>query len=155
MIRVLIFLFLFIFSFKLKAEEKIKIISYDLKAISGFNKAKAKVLENIILGELFNYERLGILDREDWQNLMGEEQDLSKLESCDFKKCLIEISGALGVDYILSREIRMLGDKTVILNLIILDAQENINLLRVYSRVNNQTEDKTLPLRKGQPFYAG
>jgi len=142
-LRAVLFIFLFFFSFSARAKEKIQIIFYELKPIAGFDGGKAKVLENLMLGELYNYEEFEFLSREDVKKIVDDEE-FDKMMECDSKTCILEVSGAMGIDYLMNGEIGNVGKKNSILNLQILDSVNGKVLSRVYARINNLSEDETI-----------
>ena len=88
--------------------EKIAVLFFELKAVAGFKKEVAKVLGNIILSELYNYKKFNVISKKDIQKLFGDDE-IKTIDECNDNTCLLEISGALGMDILISGEIGKLG----------------------------------------------
>ena len=138
-------LFFVSFSVALKAaeKEKIKLVFFELKAISGFEKEKASVLENIVLSDFYSYSELDVLGRKDIVKILDAEQ-FRQMIDCSDDKCLIEVSGALGAQHIVSGEIGKLGENVAVLNMQILDNQTAKALSRVYIKLDVLDPDRMI-----------
>ena len=121
----------------LDQEEKLSVMFFELKAIAGFNAEQAKLLENIILVELYNYKKFNVISKEDVQKLFDDEE-LEKINECKDNTCLLELSGALGVDLLVSGDIGKLGEISQ-LSLKILNNEDST----VLSRVSKSIEGKS------------
>ena len=110
-------------------DEKINVMFFELKAMSGFDKERAKVLEEIVLAELYKYKKFNVISKGDVEKILNAEE--FKQIECSDNSCLMEISGALGAEILLSGAIGKLG-KISQLSLKMLNNQDGT----VYSRVS-------------------
>ena len=111
-------------------DEKINVMFFELKAMSGFDKERAKVLEEIVLAELYKYKKFNVISKGDVEKILNAEEFKQMIE-CSDNSCLMEISGALGAEILLSGAIGKLG-KISQLSLKMLNNQDGT----VYSRVS-------------------
>ena len=114
--------------------EKTKVMFFELKAISGFNSGQAKLLENVILAELSEYNKFSVVSKSDVEKILNAEE-FKQLLDCQDNSCLLEISGALGTEILVSGDIGILGTVKQ-LSLQIINNRDGT----VYSRVSKTIE---------------
>ena len=115
-------------------DEKINVMFFELKAMTGFDKEKANVLEEIILAELYKYKKFNVISKGDVEKILNAEEFKQMIE-CNDNSCLMEISGALGAEILVSGGIGKMGDLSQ-LSLKMLNNQDGT----VYSRVSRTIE---------------
>lgn len=102
----------------------------------------AQSLTQLLSLELKKFEGLGVISRDEIRTLLRFEAERQVLQCTDDTACLVEIGGALGVDYLVAGSIGRLGE-ALVLNLKLMD----IGAARVVSRVAEsfQGPERELP----------
>jgi len=111
-------------------DEKINVMFFELKPLGKYDKNKTKMLENIILAELYKYKKFNVISKSDVEKILNAEEFKQMIE-CSDNSCLMEISGALGAEILVSGDIGQIG-KVSQLSLKMLNNQDGT----VYSRVS-------------------
>jgi len=117
-------------------DEKINVMFFELKPLGKYDKNKTKMLENIILAELYKYKKFNVISKSDVEKILNAEEFKQMIE-CSDNSCLMEISGALGAEILVSGDIGQLADVSQ-LSLKMLNNQDG----KVYSRVSRSIEEK-------------
>jgi TolB-like protein len=121
--------------FKLEiAEEGTSMAVLDLGA-HGVEASTASNLTDLLSLELKKFKGLSVVSRSEIQAMLQYQSDKMVLECTSDTSCLIEIGGALGVDYLVSGGVGKLG-KSFVLNLKLL----NIHKAQVTNRVSETFE---------------
>jgi TolB-like protein len=90
----------------------------------------AKSLTQLLSLELKKFKGLSVISRDEIKTMLRYESEKQVLQCKDDTSCLVEIGGALGVDFLVSGSIGKLGD-TYVLSLKLMD----INEAKVVQRV--------------------
>jgi len=117
-------------------DEKINVMFFELKPLGKYDKNKTKMLENIILAELYKYKKFNVISKSDVEKILNAEEFKQMIE-CSDNSCLMEISGALGAEILVSGDIGQIADVSQ-LSLKMLNNQDG----KVYSRVSRSIEEK-------------
>ena len=92
-------------------------------AAHGVKAGLAESLTQLLSMELKRFEGLGVISRDEIQAMLRYESDKQVLQCSDDTSCLVEIGGALGVDYLVSGSVGALGE-VFVLNLKLMDIHE-------------------------------
>jgi TolB-like protein len=92
-------------------------------AAHGVKPGLAESLTQLLSMELKRFEGLGVISRDEIQAMLRYESDKQVLQCSDDTSCLVEIGGALGVDYLVSGSVGALGE-VFVLNLKLMDIHE-------------------------------
>lgn len=92
------------------APHKTKIAVLDVQDVSGDQAAHARLLTQIITGELSRDGTLEVISSTQIRNMLGFEKQ-KQILGCTEGSCLAEIGGALGVDYLLTGQIGKIGSR--------------------------------------------
>jgi hypothetical protein len=106
-----------------RAEEKVeRVVVPGVHAYAGVPKGTAPVISDLILEALFNRHSVRALGPSDVRAMLDAEQQ-KILVGCDNEKCMTELAGALGADWLVAGTLGKLDDLYVI-NLQIIDARQ-------------------------------
>ena len=102
-------------SFKMEvAPEGTAAAVVDLEA-HGVDAQLGKSLTQLLSLELKKFEGLSVISRDEVQTMLRFEADKQMLQCTSDTSCLVEIGGALGVDYLVSGSVGKLGDAFVVI----------------------------------------
>ncbi len=118
-------------------------------AAHGVEPGIAQSLTQLLSLELKRFEGLGVISRDEIQTMLRFESEKQILQCSSDTSCLVEIGGALGVDYLVSGSIGKLGDALVI-NLKLMD----IGKARVVNRASESFQGVESHLPKALRFAA-
>jgi len=90
----------------------------------------AQSLTQLLSLEFKKFEGLGVISRDEIRTLLRFEADRQMLQCTDDTACLVEIGGALGVDYLVAGSVGRLGEAFV-LNLKLMDIGRAVVVSRV------------------------
>jgi TolB-like protein len=118
-------------------------------AAHGVEPGIAQSLTQLLSLELKRFEGLGVISRDEIQTMLRFETDKQVLQCSSDTSCLVEIGGALGVDYLVSGSVGKLGEALVI-NLKLMDIGE----ARVVNRASESFQGVESHLPKALRFAA-
>jgi outer membrane protein len=101
----------------------------------GIAPEKAQLISEVALTEASNVEGLEVIGRSDIQSMIGFEKEKQMLGCSDDSKCMTEIAGALGVDWILVGSLGQL-DALYRLDLKLIDAKRS----KISGRIGDSIE---------------
>ena len=81
----------------------------------GVDERLGKNLTQLLSLELKKFKGLSVISRDEVQTMLRFEADKQMLKCTSDTSCLVEIGGALGVDYLVSGSVGRLGDAFVII----------------------------------------
>ncbi|MFT7578893.1 MAG: TolB-like protein, partial [Myxococcota bacterium] len=126
------------------APEGTKAAVIDLQT-HGVDPALGKNLTELLTLELKTFKGMGVVSRSEIQTLLQLETQ-KQLLGCEDSGCLVEIGGALGVDYLVSGSVGRLGDAYVI-TLKLMDVHEAHVVNRVSESLRSEASELALALR--------
>lgn len=89
---------------------KVRIAILDVQDVSGDQAAHARLLTQIITGEVAHDHSLEVISSNQIRDLIGFDKQ-KQLLGCNEGSCLAEIGGALGVDYLLTSQLGKIGSR--------------------------------------------
>ncbi len=127
------------------APEGTKAAVVDLKP-HGVDGAIAQNLTELLTLELKKFEGLGVISREEIKTMLRFQAEKSALSCDDDTSCLVEIGGALGVDYLVTGSVGKLGDSFVV-TLKLMDVHRATVASRVSESVRADAAELAFTLR--------
>jgi len=115
-------------------KEKVNVLFFELKALGKYNKTKSKLLENIILAELYKYKKFNVISKSDVEKILNAEE-FKMMMACSDNSCLMEVSGALGAEILVSGDIGAMETITQ-LSMQMMSNQDG----HIYSRISKTIE---------------
>ena len=103
---------------------KIKLAVLDTEDVSGTEAPRARLLTQVLVGELPKQGRFEVISSAEIKNVLGFERQKQLLGCSEDSQCLAELGGALGVDYLISGQLGRLG-KRYRLDLRLIDARRS------------------------------
>jgi len=100
-----------------------KIAVLDVEDTSGVEAARAKMLTQVLSGELPKMGRFQVVTTSEIRSMIGFEKQ-KQLLGCKEDSCLAELGGALGVDYLVTTQLAKFGSRYR-LDLRLLDARKS------------------------------
>lgn len=122
-----------LFLFSTFAYSKTSIAVLNIKS-SKVEKSDLTAVTNFVTTELSKYNQFKIISWDDVAKML-EYEARKQLLGCDDEKCISEIGGALGVDYILAGDMGGLGTN-YIFNLKVIDINKAVTMSRVSETVS-------------------
>ncbi|HEY6106532.1 MAG TPA: hypothetical protein VIV59_11150, partial [Anaeromyxobacteraceae bacterium] len=101
---------------------KIKVAVMDVKNVQGVPEGTATILTDIVVSEVAK-TRVDVISKNDIAAMVGFEKEKQILGCSDDSKCLAEIGGALGVDYMLTGQVGLIGTRYRI-SLLLVDSKK-------------------------------
>jgi TolB-like protein len=83
----------------------------DIRAVQGVQPGTATLITDILVTEVSGTRRFDVVSSADITNLLGLEKQKQLLQCGEDSSCLAELGGALGVDYLLSGTVGLLGTR--------------------------------------------
>jgi TolB-like protein len=83
----------------------------DVRAVQGVQSGTATLITDIIVTEVSGTRRFDVVGSADISSLLGLEKQKQLLQCGEDSSCLAELGGALGVDYLLSGSVGLLGTR--------------------------------------------
>lgn len=83
----------------------------DVRSVQGVQKGTATLITDIIITEVSGTKRFDVVGSSDITNLLGLEKQKQLLQCSEGSSCLTELGGALGVDYLISGTVGLLGSR--------------------------------------------
>ena len=91
------------------ADAKVRIAVMDFTAKSGIDQAQLDVLTDVAANEIRSTMLYDVVSKEDIHAMLSLEEQ-KQLSGCDEASCLVEIGGALGVDYMVTGNVGRFGE---------------------------------------------
>jgi TolB-like protein len=101
---------------------RIKVAVMDVKNVQGVQEGTAVILTDIVVSEVAK-SRLEVVSKGDISAMIGFEKEKQMLGCSDDSKCLAEVGGALGVDYMLTGQVGLIGSRYRI-SLLLVDSKK-------------------------------
>src|SRR5574337_444056 len=92
------------------APARVKVAVMDVKSVQGVPQGTATILTDIVVSEVAK-ARVDVVSKGDIAAMIGFEKEKQILGCSDDSKCLAEIGGALGVDYMLTGQVGLIGSR--------------------------------------------
>jgi TolB-like protein len=89
---------------------RVKVAVMDVKNVQGVPEGTAIILTDIVVSEVAR-ARVDVVSKGDIAAMIGFEKEKQILGCSDDSKCLAEIGGALGVDYMLTGQVGLIGTR--------------------------------------------
>jgi TolB-like protein len=102
--------------------QRVKIAVMDVKNVQGVAEGTSTILSDIIVSEVAK-ARFEVISKSDITAMVGFEKEKQMLGCSEDSKCLAEIGGALGVDYMLSGQVGQIGTRYRI-SLLLVDSKK-------------------------------
>jgi TolB-like protein len=83
----------------------------DIRAVQGVQPGTATLITDILVTEVSQTRRFEVVSSADVSSLLGLEKQKQLLQCGEDSSCLAELGGALGVDYLLSGTVGLLGSR--------------------------------------------
>jgi TolB-like protein len=83
----------------------------DIRAVQGVQPGTATLITDILVTEVSGTRRYDVVSSADISSLLGLEKQKQLLQCGEDSSCLAELGGALGVDYLLSGSVGLLGTR--------------------------------------------
>jgi len=83
----------------------------DVRSVQGVQAGTATLITDILVTEVSGTRRFDVVASADISNLLGLEKQKQLLQCGEDSSCLAELGGALGVDYLLSGSVGLLGSR--------------------------------------------
>lgn len=83
----------------------------DVKSVQGVKAGTATLITDILVTEVSGARKYDVIGSSDITNLLGLERQKQMLQCTEGSSCLAELGGALGVDYLLSGTVGLLGTR--------------------------------------------
>lgn len=115
-------------------------------ATHGVDERLGKNLTQLLSLELKKFDGLSVISRDEVQTMLRFEAEKQMLKCTSDTSCLVEIGGALGVDYLVSGSVGRLGDAFVII-LKLMDVHEAKVVSRSSESFRGQETDLASALR--------
>ncbi|NOR45758.1 MAG: hypothetical protein GQ534_09255 [Candidatus Delongbacteria bacterium] len=108
--------------------QQISVAVIDLKNV-GLEEHFSTLLTDALRGEMFKYEKFKVMNRENMQEIMGE-QVFQASGVCDDNSCYVEMGEVLGVEKIVAGSIGRLGSTySLTIKMIDVETSENDNII--------------------------
>ncbi len=104
------------------APARVKVAVMDVKNVQGVPEGTAIILTDIVVSEVAK-SRVDVVSKGDIAAMIGFEKEKQILGCSDDSKCLAEIGGALGVDYMLTGQVGLIGSRYRI-SLLLVDSKK-------------------------------
>jgi TolB-like protein len=104
------------------APARVKVAVMDVKNVQGVPEGTAIILTDIVVSEVAR-SRVDVVSKGDIAAMIGFEKEKQILGCSDDSKCLAEIGGALGVDYMLTGQVGLIGSRYRI-SLLLVDSKK-------------------------------
>ena len=104
------------------APARVKVAVMDVKNVQGVPEGTATILTDIVVSEVAK-SRVDVVSKGDIAAMIGFEKEKQILGCSDDSKCLAEIGGALGVDYMLTGQVGLIGSRYRI-SLLLVDSKK-------------------------------
>lgn len=101
----------------------------DIRTVQGVQPGTATLITDVIVTEVSGTRRYEVVSSSDITNLLGLEKQKQLLQCGEESSCLAELGGALGVDYLLTGTVGLLGSR-----LRISMSVQNVKRARVVAR---------------------
>ena len=111
--------------------QRLRLAVYTLKAQGGFEPRVAELVTDALVSEVRKLNRASTIGMGEIQDMLSHAER-KRMLGCEADECLVEIGGALGVDFILTGSIGKLGDSHL-LNLRLIDVA-NMSVKRSVNR---------------------
>jgi TolB-like protein len=102
--------------------QRVKIAVMDVRNVQGVAEGTSTILSDIIVSEVAK-AKFDVISRSDIAAMVGFEKEKQMLGCSDDSKCLAEIGGALGVDYMLTGQVGQIGSRYRI-SLLLVDSKK-------------------------------
>jgi TolB-like protein len=102
--------------------QRVKIAVMDVRNVQGVAEGTSTILSDIIVSEVAK-ARFEVISKSDIAAMVGFEKEKQMLGCSDDSKCLAEIGGALGVDYMLTGQVGQIGTRYRI-SLLLVDSKK-------------------------------
>ncbi len=89
---------------------RVKVAVMDVKNVQGVQEGTAVILTDIVVSEVAK-QRVEVVSKGDISAMIGFEKEKQILGCSDDSKCLAEVGGALGVDYMLTGQVGLIGSR--------------------------------------------
>ncbi len=89
---------------------RVKVAVMDVKNVQGVQEGTAVILTDIVVSEVAK-SRVEVVSKGDISAMIGFEKEKQILGCSDDSKCLAEVGGALGVDYMLTGQVGLIGSR--------------------------------------------
>ncbi|HEY6104472.1 MAG TPA: hypothetical protein VIV59_00710, partial [Anaeromyxobacteraceae bacterium] len=104
------------------APARVKVAVMDVKNVQGVPEGTATILTDIVVSEVAK-SKVDVVSKGDIAAMIGFEKEKQILGCSDDSKCLAEIGGALGVDYMLTGQVGLIGSRYRI-SLLLVDSKK-------------------------------
>lgn len=104
------------------APGRAKVAVMDVKNVQGVPEGTAIILTDIVVSEVAK-ARLDVVSKGDIAAMIGFEKEKQMLGCSDDSRCLAEIGGALGVDFLLTGQVGLIGSRYRI-SLLLVDSKK-------------------------------
>jgi len=101
----------------------------DIRAVQGVQAGTATLITDVVVTEVSGTRKFDVVSSADISSLLGLEKQKQLLQCGEDSSCLAELGGALGVDYLLSGSVGLLGSR-----LRISMSLQNVKRARVVAR---------------------
>lgn len=101
---------------------RVKVAVMDVKNVQGVQEGTAVILTDIVVSEVAK-QRVEVVSKGDISAMIGFEKEKQILGCSDDSKCLAEVGGALGVDYMLTGQVGLIGSRYRI-SLLLVDSRK-------------------------------
>jgi TolB-like protein len=102
--------------------QRVKVAVMDVRNVQGVAEGTAAILSDIIVSEVAK-AKFEVISRSDIAAMAGFEKEKQMLGCSDDSKCLAEIGGALGVDYMITGQVGQIGTRYRI-SLLLVDSKK-------------------------------
>jgi len=119
-----------------KKVDKIKLAVLDIQPNRGIEKSTAFLLSEYLISELQKTKKYDVIGKNDIKQMLQFEEQRELLDSCRDDGCLIQISGALGVDQLAAMVVGRIGSTHLVVLKVI-----DVRKARVLQRITRQAED--------------
>jgi TolB-like protein len=102
--------------------QRVKVAVMDVRNVQGVAEGTSTILSDIIVSEVAK-ARFEVISKSDIAAMVGFEKEKQMLGCSEDSKCLAEIGGALGVDYMLSGQVGQIGTRYRI-SLLLVDSRK-------------------------------